>query len=201
VTEQAEGVATVEQPPVDVDEPLAVADSSLVQRCRFGDEAAFDSLITRHRSRTLAIAHHMLGDRDAAEDVVQEAFVRVFLRIRELRGDGAFGGWLRRIVMRLCVDHERRRAAGEVRMSEPPAEGRQAGDPVTAIAVRQALDRLSPKLRSVLVLRDLEGMDYHTIADTLGIPLGTVRSRLSAARLTFKELYRSHVLEGEEDLP
>jgi len=192
-----EGATVVEDSPAE-DDP-AVAECALVERCRLGEEAAFDELITGHRGRVIALAYHLLGNRDAAEDVAQDAFVRVFLRIRSLRGNGAFATWLRRIVVRVCLDHTRRRESTEVEMPTNPEAAVPAADPAAAIAVHQILDRLSPKLRVVLVLRDIEGMDYNTISETLSIPVGTVRSRLSAARLTFKDLYRTQMLEGEED--
>jgi RNA polymerase sigma-70 factor (ECF subfamily) len=194
-----EGAVVVERSPAE--EHLSGAEDALVERCRRGDEAAFDDLITRHRARTIAIAYHLLGNREAAQDAAQEAFVRVFLVIRKLRGNAAFAAWLRRIVVRVCLDHRRRRASREVSLPERAEPARPAGDPDSAIIVRQLLDRLSPKLRAILVLRDMHGMDYRTIAETLDIPLGTVRSRLSAARLTFKDLYRAHMLEGEENRP
>lgn len=194
-----EGAAVVEESPVE--DHLVTAECALVERCRLGDEAAFDDLISRHRARAIALAYHLLGDREAAEDVAQDAFVRVFLRIRSLRGNGAFASWLRRIVVRICLDHARRRGSTEVELAANPELAVPAGEPAATVAVRHILDRLSPKLRVVLVLRDIEGMDYNTMSETLSIPVGTVRSRLSAARLTFKDLYRAQMLEGEEDLP
>ena len=151
-------------------------------------------------SRETIIAWRMLGDREEAEDVAQDAFVRVFLRIHTWRREGAFSTWLYRVVANLCFDRLRRpgRRGGlsaragksSSELTNPMPEATKSESSIeTAVVVQQILGRISPKLRAVLVMREVEGLDYRDIASALRIPLGTVRSRLSAARLAFRDLY------------
>ena len=146
------------------------------------------------------LAAHVLRHEADAEDVAQEAFVQAFRHLGALRGDGAaFAPWLRRIVVRRCLEHLRRPA----RLREVPAdetrdwtESGSAARTDTRLLVEALLDKLTPPLRAALVLRECEGMDYEEIADVLRVPVGTVRSRLHAARAQFRLLWLA--AEGED---
>ncbi len=171
-----------------------------VVRAQAGDAAGQRWLLERYRARTVRLAAHILrGDADA-EDVAQEAFVQAFRHLGALRGDGAaFAPWLRRIVVRRCLDHLRRPA----RQREVPvdqardwAKGDGTARADTRLLVEALLDQLSAPLRAALVLRECEGMEYEEIADVLRVPVGTVRSRLHAARAQFRLLWLA--AEGEE---
>lgn len=174
----------------------AAEERDWIRRCREGDESAFRALLSRYRGRALYLATRMLGDRAEAEDVVQEAFLRVFRSIRAFRGDARFHSWLYRIVVNLCLDRARRapacpalslEAAGD--LPATPAGGQEFRAWETRLRVEALLDRLSPELRATLLLREMGGLSYEEIARELSIPVGTVRSRLSAARDQFRRLW------------
>ena len=161
-------------------------EAAWLARARAGEDAAFRWLLARYRLRALRLAGHVLRSGEAdAEDAVQEAFVRAFRAVPTLHGD-AFFPFLCRITVRVCADRQRRAGWGRERPladwdapAPPPSEMR--------LLVGALLDRLSPPLRAALVLREMDGMDYDDIARILQVPVGTVRSRLSAARAQFRQ--------------
>lgn len=175
-----------------------------VARAQAGDAAGQRWLLERYRVRMVRLAAHVLRGEADAEDVAQEAFVQAFRHLGALRGDGAgFAPWLRRIVVRRCLDHLRRPSRGR----EVPAEQAReqhvddgAAGTDTRLLVETLLDRLAPALRAALVLRECEGMGYDEIADVLRVPVGTVRSRLHAARAQFRALWLAAEQEGGTDV-
>ncbi len=174
-----------------------------VLRARAGDAAGQRWLLARYRVRMVRLAAHVLRHEADAEDVAQEAFVQAFRHLGALRGDGAaFAPWLRRIVVRRCLDHLRRpvyRREASADEARDRAEAGGAARTDTRLLVEMLLDKLSPPLRAVLVLRECEGMDYDEIAGVLGVPVGTVRSRLHAARAQFRTLWLAAEGEGNFD--
>lgn len=171
-----------------------------VLRAQAGEAAGQRWLLERYRARMVRLAAHVLRGEADAEDVAQEAFVQAFRHLGALRGDGsAFAPWLRRIVVRRCLDYLRRlgpqREVPEGQMQDW-ADGGSAARTDTRLLVETLLDKLTPPLRAALVLRECEGMDYEEIADVLRVPVGTVRSRLHAARAQFRLLWLA--AEGED---
>ena len=166
-------------------------ESLWLARARAGDEAAFRFFLERYKARTVRLASHILrgphGSADA-EDAAAEAFTRAFRAVRSVRGE-AFFPFLCRITVRVCAERQRKSGWGrELSLQEwdaptvpPPAD--------TRLLVEALLERLSPPLRAALVLREMEGMEYDDIARVLHVPVGTVRSRLSAARAQFRSLW------------
>jgi RNA polymerase sigma-70 factor, ECF subfamily len=168
----------------------AAEERELVRRCQQGDESAFRELLRRHRSRAVYLAAQILRDRTEAEDVVQEAFLQVFRSIRKFRCDASFYSWLYRIVVNLCLDRSRRQSGRiTVPLDEEREEGSGAGGWETRLQVDSLLARLGDELRVTLILREVAGLSYEEIARELKIPVGTVRSRLSAAREQFRRLW------------
>ena len=161
-----------------------------ISRARTGDEAAFRWLLGQYRTRVLRLAAHVLRRGDEAEDVAQEAFVRAFQRLPEFRRSGPFSSWLFQITVRLCLDR-RRSARWEREVPEACALAASAPPayPDTRLLIEILLDQLTPPMRAALVLREIEGLDYDEIAQTLHIPVGTVRSRLHTARAQFRDLW------------
>ncbi len=162
-----------------------------IAQAKAGEEAAYRWLLERYRARVVRLAAHVLRRDSEAEDVAQEAFLTAFRRLPSFRGDGRFSAWLFQITVRLCLS--RRRAAHWT--AEMPDEFatvspvRTDGDTDTRLLVSALLGQLTPPLRAALVLRELEGLEYGEIAQTLGIPVGTVRSRLNTARAQFRTLW------------
>jgi RNA polymerase sigma-70 factor, ECF subfamily len=184
----SECVGAVEDRPVRRPAADAVAEErEWVRRCQQGDERAFRELMRRYRGPALFLAAQILGDRTEAEDVVQEAFLRVFRSIRKFRGDASFYSWLYRIVVNLCRDRGRRAAVITFPLDEERDGAESWGE--TRLLVAALLARLSDELRVTLLLYEMAGMGYAEIARELKVPIGTVRSRLSAARKQFRRLW------------
>lgn len=166
-------------------------DADLVAACIAGDGDAFRELLGRYRKSALALAYQMLGNADDAEDISQDAFVKVFQALPRFRREAAFSTWLYRIVTNLCLARIRRNRApvaldsvGELRSWEDPS--RRVTE---ALLTRQVLSQMAPELRAILLLRDQLGLSYREISSTIMVPVGTVRSRLSKARAVFRGLW------------
>ena len=178
-----------------MDRPASVADrddeTEWLRRARAGDHAAYDWILTRYRQRAVRLATHVMRRPDDAEDVVQDAFVRAFRKLGTFRGDGSFYTWLYAIVVRECLNRLKvGRREPELRLFDM-ADHQDAFNAVeTHVVIRSLLDRLSPRMRAALALRELEGLDYEEIAEVLGIAVGTVRSRLNAARHQFARMWQ-----------
>jgi RNA polymerase sigma-70 factor (ECF subfamily) len=177
-------------------------DESLVKRFRAGDRLAFDELVRRHYRRAYNIAYRMLGDAEAAADATQAAFLRAYRGLLAYRQRAAFTTWLYRIVINVCLDAGRRLSHRKLLSlhtgagnDDAPFEHRIAAPAASpeelllrherARAVQGVLLKLPPLYRAVLVLYELHGLPYQDIAQILGIPLGTVKSRLNRARAAF----------------
>ena len=166
-----------------------------IDRARRGDAAAIDWLLDRYRNRIVRLAAHVLRRPGEAEDVAQEAFVRAFRSLHTYRAEGRFYTWLYQIAVRTCLER-RRLARWDREMPLEMLSGSEAGaDPSleaveSRMLVETLLDRLTPPMRAMLALRELEGLEYEEIAEVLQIPIGRVRWRLHTARAQFQELWR-----------
>lgn len=178
---------------------------SLVDRARQGDEEAFDALVRAVGDRSIFIAYRILRDADRAEDAVQAALVTVWRELPTLRDLDRFEAWLHRILVHACYAEARRdrRFAANVVLLE--LDGPAGNDEYTAVHDRDQLDRgfrrLSPEQRAILVFHHALGMTMPEVADHLGIPLGTAKSRLSyataAIRAALEADDRTPILEQE----
>ena len=172
------------------------SDERLVELASSGDLESFTVLADRYRVRAMRIAYGILHNRADAEDAVQEAFIRIYRSLGRFRGTGRFSTWLYRIVVNESLRVQSNR--GSTEEVEPKHEAARSGVPnVQALIVRQCLASLPEKLRIVLALRGLEDLDYAEIGSILGIPVGTVRSRLHEARRLFAERWKE--LMKDED--
>ena len=170
--------------PTGRNEGLAV-DRDLVEAARSGDRAAYIVLIRARSDSLFAIANRILRDIDRAEDALQDALVIAWRDLRGLRDPDRFDAWLRRLLVNNCIDHaarERRRVAN---LRVLPVEGPAAPDDLLTVVLRDQLERgfrrLAPDQRAILVLHHYAGYAPAEIAETLGIPPGTARSRLHHA--------------------
>ena len=168
----------------------------LLERCRKGDERAWVELVNRYWGLAFRIAYRILRNKEDAEDAVQEAFVQVFRSLPTFQHRSNFRTWFYRIVVRVAM------ARLPTEPVEPLEEGVEAEilecaheDPEKIILVREkeqildwAIQQLPPDWRTVLVLREVEGLSYAEIAEILGIPIGTVESRLFRARKKLRQI-------------
>ena len=157
----------------------------LVERARQGDRDAFASLVEATSDRMYAIATRILRDRDLAEDALQSALLTAWRQLPNLREPARFEAWVRRLLVHACYAEARRRRAWTAHVRILPVDGLVGPDELISIAERDALDRafrrLSVEQRTVFVLHHHLGLSLVEIAETLGIPAGTARSRLHYA--------------------
>jgi RNA polymerase sigma-70 factor (ECF subfamily) len=178
--------------------PAWPGDAELVARARGGDRAAFDALVLRHQDRVYNMAFRMLGDREEALDAAQEIFLAAYRSLGAFESKARFSTWLYRVTVNRCRDELRKRGTAkharpaslegaQNRSIEPPAPG--GADPARAAearerheAVARAIASLPEETRAAVVLRDVQGLSYEEIAEVLGVPAGTVRSRIFRGR-------------------
>lgn len=184
-----------------------MSESTLIQEAQHGDLDAFNSLVLHYQDMLFNTAMRILGDEDLAADATQEAFISAFRSITSYRG-GSFKAWLMRTVTNACYDELRRQKRRPTVRLEPETDDgdeidspRWLADPnmtpaekAEALelehAVQHCLDALPTEFRTVVVLADIQGMDYSEVATASRVPLGTVKSRLARARLRLRECLR-----------
>lgn len=174
-------------------------DQAIVERVQRGDKRAFDLLVTKYQRKIFRLLSRLIRDPGEIEDVAQEAFIKAYRALPNFRGESAFYTWLYRIAINTAKNHlvaQGRRAPTSTETEVEDAENfddadglrdvntpdavmmsRQVGD-----AVNRAIDRLPEDLRTAIVLRELEGLSYEEIAESMNCPIGTVRSRIFRAR-------------------
>jgi len=173
-------------------------DGELLARCLAGDERAYRALVQRYQARVFSLAMRMVRQREDAEDLTQETFVRMFRAAERYDPTRPFAAWLFTIASRLCIDHLRRRRLPSVSLwrAEPGSEEERTLDvedpgprPEDAASrheeqawVEALIQSLPPHYRIVVMLRHQEDMSYEEIATTLNLPLGTVKARIHRAR-------------------
>lgn len=181
-------------------------DEQLVHRVVEGDHEAFNELVRRHERRVFAVTMRMLGREEDALDATQDAFLTVFRKIGQFRGESAFTTWLHRIAVNACYDILRKKArqpvlhlAGEDdrQIEEGPPVADHAGAVAGGIEAARALLEVPEDFRAVLVLADVHDLAYEEIAAILEIPIGTVKSRLHRGRVA---LARVMGLQTSSDL-
>jgi RNA polymerase sigma-70 factor, ECF subfamily len=179
--------------------PEADRDQALVDRARRGDADAFGDLVRAYQHRIVNFTRAMLTDAADAEDVAQEAFLRAYRGLRGFRGGSSFKTWLYQIAANTARTHlARRRDRPEQAAGDPAATPEAFGQPATgedvetAVIHRDRLDRalqaLPEDMRLAVVLRDVQGLDYAEIAETTGVPIGTVESRIFRGRARLRAL-------------
>jgi RNA polymerase sigma-70 factor (ECF subfamily) len=174
-----------------------MSDYQLVQAAQRGDDGAFRTLVERHQRKAFVVAAGILRDADAARDVCQDAFLKVHQRLATFEGGAQFYTWLYRIVVNLCIDQLRRRRldGGDYEDWSEQAASPRSFDPAESLARKElserlhdAFNRLSPTHRTVVTLRELNGLSYKEIAQVMRCSVGTVMSRLFNARRYLQEM-------------
>ena len=187
---------------------ISFEDAALVEQCRRGDMQAFGSLVAKYQDRIFNMVFRMCGRRADAEELAQETFLKALERINQFRGQSQFYTWLFRIAANLTISHRRRGTRVRFQSLTGPQEFEMdQADNLTAATARkrvpapdasalaaetnqrvmEALEELDDEFRLVVVLCDMEGMDYARIAAVLNLPIGTVKSRLHRARCDLKD--------------
>lgn len=172
-------------------------DEELVQECLAGDTAAYGELVRRHQQRVVAVAFRALRDRALAEDLAQEVFLRAYRSLARFQTGRRFRPWLMAIAANRIRDHLKARARrNEVTWELDRTAATGTSTPLDRAAARQMLQRLEAgvadmpeETREVLRLRFVVGLDYDEVAESLEIPLGTVKSRISRARVALRRLF------------
>lgn len=168
-------------------------DAALARRAAGGDRGALDALLRNHTTLVHGVCRRILGNPDDALDATQEALLAIARKIGSFDGRSKFSTWAYRVATNAALDESRRRSRRPVPAENIPESSAGRGpmtDSVIAdrLDVDAALAHLAPEYRAAVALRDLVGMDYAEIADVLGIPPGTVRSRISRGRAALADL-------------
>lgn len=187
-------------------QPGGSPDEELVLLARQGRAEAFAALVERYERKVYGLAYRMSGSPDDAADLAQEAFIRIWRKLAEFRGDSTFSTWVYRVTVNVCLDRRRQDRRRPTVSLDAPSDGasgppeRQVADggpgPDAALEsaelhadIQREIARLPAEYRAALVLRDVEGHAYQEIADILSISLGTVKSRISRGRQLLKERF------------
>jgi RNA polymerase sigma-70 factor, ECF subfamily len=186
-----------------------VSELDLVKRCQAGDTEAFDELVTRYRTRVFSMIYNMVHSEQDAWDLAQDSFFKAWKSINRFRGQSSFYTWIYRIVMNVTIDWLRKKRikgagiefddATQLRQVDPasktvpttealPFEMMQRNE--IRARIEKAIDQLSPEHRAVILMKEIEDMQYHEIAEALGCSIGTVMSRLFYARKKLQNLLR-----------
>jgi len=166
---------------------------NLIRRCQTGDEEAFAALFHQYKNLVYKTAYLMLDSADEAEDVLQEVFLQVHRSLSTFEpSKGAFTTWLHRVTVNHCLSRQRKRYPLLLGLGgKAPRDSERTASSQARLedeeTVRQALDQLSDKLRTVLILRYYSGLSYAEMAQVLSIPIGTVKSRLDLALSTLRK--------------
>ena len=186
-----------------------VSDLDLVTRCQAGDTEAFDELVSRYRARVFGMIYNMVHSEQDAWDLAQDSFVKAWKSIKRFRGRSTFYTWVYRIVMNVTIDWLRKKQikgggsefddAIQLREVEPasktvPKSGALRHERMEQNEIRARIDKaiaqLSAEQRAVILMKEIEEMQYHEIAETLGCSIGTVMSRLFYARKKLQNLLK-----------
>jgi len=184
-------------------------DQHLIAECLAGRSSAFGELVCRYQDRLYNSVYRLTANAEDAQDVVQETFIQAYQSLSTFKGDSLFFTWIYRIAINTAITLKRKQkstisinASGQQGGIIDPLDSSEFNQPdhVLELAekeqtIQQALNRLSSEHRTVLVMKDLEGMKYEEMADILQVPIGTIRSRLHRARLELREILEA----GEEN--
>lgn len=167
----------------------------LIAKFKAGDTSAFEQLVRLHQDRIYSLCRHLLGNAQEAEDAAQDSFIKAYRNLPHFTPDASFYTWLYRIAVNTCLDYKKRPFLASLFARSPDDEEFEAWELPDELsperlyeskemgqALQRALQKLSPKLKAVIVLKEMEGLSYEEIAEVLDVSLGTVKSRLSRAR-------------------
>ena len=176
-------------------------DHRLVERCLQGDDAAWETVVSSYGRRIYNLSYRYTSRKEDSEDLTQEILIRVYQNLKSYRSEaGSFQNWVLRVARNLIIDHYRQvrrypQPGGSEELETVTIQDDKIPNPQRAAEqveasrfLRNGLQALSPELKEAIILRDLEGMAYQEIADMLGVPEGTVKSRINRGRLELTKL-------------
>lgn len=180
-------------------------DNQLIDEVLKGSTASFDVLVQRYHSRLFGLMYHFCGNREDAEDLTQETWVLAYRKLSQFAFASSFYTWLSRIAVNHMISRKRKKQMDKV-MDRIPLEADEHSDKTPgaeanlvanerSALIQWGLSQLEQDRRTVLLLRDFDGLDYHQIAEIISVPIGTVRSRLHRARLDLHELLKDKIAE------
>jgi RNA polymerase sigma-70 factor (ECF subfamily) len=182
---------------------VSADDQDLIADCLQGNTDAFGELVHRYQDRLFNTVFRLVGNAEDAQDVVQDAFLSAYQSLHSFKGDSLFFTWIYRIAINTAISLKRKQkttlsidAGGDQGRSIDPLDSSEFSQPEHALEmaeeeqqIQMALNRLSPEHRTVLVMKDIEGQKYEAMAEVLGVPIGTIRSRLHRARLELRQIF------------
>ena len=185
-----------------------MSEEQLIRRAQQGDNVAFEELLLLHQKKVYNLCLRMSANPDDALDLSQEAFLRAWRSLGQYQFEASFSTWLFRLTSNICIDFLRRKKRRqETSLTESyddsdegaelavpdaqPGPEQQAMTNETKIELARAMEQLSPEHREILQLRVIEDLQYEQIADILGVRVGTVKSRLARARLSFRKILKA----------
>jgi RNA polymerase sigma-70 factor (ECF subfamily) len=176
---------------------------SLIDRFKNGEKAAFEELVLKYQDRVYNLCRHMLGNTADAEDAAQDTFIKAHQKLKDFKPEASLYTWLYRIAVNTCLDYKKRpffeslfrkSDEGEEYILEPlsdePTPEKLYESKQLGLALRKSLGKLSIKLRTAIILKEIEGLSYEEIAEVLNVSVGTVKSRISRAREELKALMK-----------
>ncbi|MFA8343105.1 MAG: RNA polymerase sigma factor [Rhodothermaceae bacterium] len=175
-------------------------DFLLIERFNSGEEAAFSKLVIKHKDKVRNLVFLTLGDSEFVDDISQDVFISIYHKLGEFRFQSKFTTWLYRITVNKCRDYLRKKRVRSIFVpikdtdKEPVAKSRNENLDIPHL-VRNAINKLPEKLRTPLILRDIDGFSYKEIADQMGCEVGTVKSRIFRARESLKVLLEPYQKE------
>ena len=181
-------------------------DLPLIDRFKGGDQSAFEELVLKYQDRIYNLCRHMLGNTHEAEDAAQDTFLKAYQKLKDFKPEASLYTWLYRIAVNTCLDYKKRpffeslfRKSDEDEeyilepLSDEPSPEKLYESKQLGLALRKSLGKLSPKLKTVIILKEIEGLSYEEIVDILEISIGTVKSRISRAREELKEMMKNYI--------
>jgi RNA polymerase sigma-70 factor (ECF subfamily) len=173
---------------------LLVELETLLERCRAGDDLAWEALVRGYQGRVYAVAYNYMRNREEARDVAQEIFIRIYRQLHTVQGGEKFLPWLLRLSRNACIDRLRRRKArppaSDIRVEDGPQIAASGPSPEESSSLEarkrllyRALEGMSGKNREIIMLKEIQGLKLEEISTMLALPIGTVKSRSNRARL------------------
>jgi RNA polymerase sigma-70 factor, ECF subfamily len=178
-------------------------DLQILDRFKKGDPSAFEEIVLKYQDKIYNLCRHMLGNSHDAEDAAQDAFLKAYQALSKFQPEASLYTWLYRIATNTCIDYRKKPifeslfgdyGEGEIlvhdRASDTPSPEKLYQSKQIDQALQEGLGRLSPKLRAIIILKEIEELTYEEIADTLEISMGTVKSRIARAREELQKLMK-----------